>query len=73
MKGILVLGEIRPYKKEKCSPFEQFMIEVAMLLGCLPSFASPTLDDGNSHIKKRVEQLLKIEEKYNKALDADLA
>uniref|UniRef100_A0A6M3LV87 Uncharacterized protein n=1 Tax=viral metagenome TaxID=1070528 RepID=A0A6M3LV87_9ZZZZ len=68
MKGILVLGEIRPYKKEKCNPLEQFMIEVSMLLDCLPCFVVPQLDKGNLHIKTRIEQLLEIEKKYNKAL-----
>lgn len=62
------MSEIKSYNKIMCTPLEQFMIEVAMLLGCLPSFADPGLEGGNTHIKRRIEQLLKTEEKYNQSL-----
>ena len=55
------MGKIRPYRKDKCTPLEQFMIEVGMLVNCLPCFADPTFDGGNSHIKRRIEELLSIE------------
>ena len=60
------MGKIRPYNKENCTALEEFMIEVAMMLDTLPSFTDPRLDEGNKHIKERIEQLLRIEEQYNK-------
>ena len=63
------MGLIRPYKKDKCTPLEQFMIETAMLLDCLPSFVDPTLSGENSHIKLRIEKLLSTECAYNQTLE----
>ena len=57
------------YNKEKCTPLEQFMIEISLMLDCLPSFADPSLDGGNSHIKKRLKILIDSEKKYNQSLE----
>ncbi len=53
-KGKLPSVEKNSYIKA----LESFMMGVAKMVKCLPSFASPSLEDGNSHIKEVLKKLI---------------
>lgn len=36
---------------------EEFMVGVAAIVKCLPDYTQPSLEEGNSHIKRKLEAL----------------
>lgn len=45
-------------EKKYTKDLEEFMIQTAILLNCLPSFADPHPKEGNSHIIKKLSELM---------------